>query len=371
MPISQKPDSVLLDTTIHITLNLENFMLKKLTETNSTSSLSLLFFIVIATSLFLFPFHAKAKLIDRVVAVVNNDIITLSELNEEMKEYFRKTEQSLDKQEQEHTRDMVRAQLLDQLIDQKIINQQAKIARVTISEQEFERAYRRNIEAMNITEDQLLDELHRAGIPLSTFQKSLRNKLLRDKLIMHAIQSKIIITEEMIEGYYNTVYVSANSQKAYDLLQMGFVYGKSKDLQDSPALLEADKVRALHKANEVHRKVMEGGDFTALARENSDLPSAEDGGNLGFLSLEDMADYMKDPIMRLSVGEVTPVIETPIGYQFFKLLSTQENGDMMNVAPYFEVKEEIRQTLFEKELQKEYKNWAKDIKEKTYIKKML
>ncbi len=346
-------------------------MLKKFTELNSTSFRISHLFIIVTIALFLFLSRAEAELVDRVVAVVNNDVITLSELDEATEEYLKNTPQSHDEYEQKEAHDTMRAQLLDQLIDQRIINQQAEIARVSISEQEFARAYKRNLEAMNITEKAFLDELLRAGMSLSTFQNSLRNKLLRDKLIMHEIQSKIIVTEEMIQQYYNTVHVSGNSQKTYDLLQMGFVYGQSKDLQNNPDLLEADKARALHQAEEVHRKVMEGGDFAALARENSNFPTAEDGGRLGLLSLADMADYMKDPIMKLSDGQVTPVIDTPIGYQFFKLISTQENGDMANVVPYFEVKEEIRQTLFEKELQKEYRNWVKDIKEKAYIKKML
>ncbi len=346
-------------------------MFKKVLKKNNILLRSFPLLVVISIALVLFSSRSEAELVDRVVAVVNNDVITLSELDEEAEDYLKKTQEFVDEGELKEVRDKVRAQVLDQLIDQRIINQQAKIARVTISEQEFERIYQKNLESMGISEDVFLEELSEAGMTLATFEKSLRNKVLRDKLIMHEIQSKIIVTEEMILDYYNTVHVNTGSQKTYDLLQMGFVYGQSENMQNSPDLLEADKARALLKANEVHRKVMEGEDFAVLAREYSDLPSAEDGGHLGFLSLEDMADYMKEPILMLTTGELTPVIETPIGYQFFKLLATQEEGSITNVVPYFEVKEEIRQTLFEKELEKEYTNWVEEMREKTYIKNML
>ena len=71
---------------------------------------------------------------------------------------------------------------------------------------------------------------------------------------------------------------------------------------------------------------MNGQDFMALAKKFSELPSAADGGNIGTFQKEEMADYMVTAISSLTPGQVSKIVETPDGYQFFKLLSSQDGG---------------------------------------------
>ena len=82
-----------------------------------------------------------------------------------------------------------------------------------------------------------------------------------------------------------------------------------------------------------------------------------------------MASYMRDAVINLEPGSISEVVETPSGYQFFKLLASQ-GGQIVVQASFASVKEEIRKTLYEKQLQKEYENWAKSLKENAYIKKL-
>ena len=100
------------------------------------------------------------------------------------------------------------------------------------------------------------------------------------------------------------------------------------------------------------------------------MPSAADGGDIGLFQKDEMATYMLDAVLTLKAGEISQVVETPVGFQFFKLLSSLE-GDIVHQVPYESVKEEIRKKLFEITFKEEFQTWVEDIKKGSYIKKML
>jgi peptidyl-prolyl cis-trans isomerase SurA len=79
-----------------------------------------------------------------------------------------------------------------------------------------------------------------------------------------------------------------------------------------------------------------------------------------------MAPAMRKAITGLKPGEVSTIVETPSGYQIFKLLSSQE-GQIVTKVPYESVKEEIREILYRQEMQKLYKNWLEELRAQSYI----
>ena len=137
-------------------------------------------------------------------------------------------------------------------------------------------------------------------------------------------------------------------------------------------LLQLNKAKDLarKRAEEARQEVLNGGDFGILARQSSDLPSAEDGGDLGVFQEDELASYMRDAILELNVGEISPIIETPTGFQFFKLLSRQK-GEGVEHAPLDTVKNDLRATLLEKKFEEAYEDWVGKIKKGSYIKRML
>jgi len=83
-----------------------------------------------------------------------------------------------------------------------------------------------------------------------------------------------------------------------------------------------------------------------------------------------MAAYMRDAILSMHPGEISPIIETGSTFQFFKLLSSRE-GDLVVKAPYESVKDEIRDILYRQEMEKNYKAWVENLREQAYIKILL
>ncbi|MDP2104565.1 MAG: peptidylprolyl isomerase, partial [Desulfobulbaceae bacterium] len=120
---------------------------------------------------------------------------------------------------------------------------------------------------------------------------------------------------------------------------------------------------------ETRKRALAGQDFHALARQFSDLPSAVDGGDIGVFKKEELSPDMKASILTMKPGEISPVENTPFGFQFFKLLSDQ--GDARLQAPYESVKDEVRQRLLEETLNAQFQKWIHELREQAYIKKLL
>lgn len=325
---------------------------------------------VLLGALFFQPGHGTAKMLDRIVAVVNDDIITLSELEESGKEYLERVHENAPEDERSEYIKEARNRLLTKLITERLINQQATAANIQITEEELQHNFEKNLEKIGLSRQEFLRKLEETGLSEERYKADLRNKLLRDKLIIYEVRSKVVVTDEMVKEYYDDQYAAGVSDGGFYLLQMGFIWGDSEQAQQSEDLMEADKARARRRAERIRQEVLDGEDFSKLARQESDLPSAEDGGDLGIFQEDELAPYMRDTIVNLDVGEISPVIETPNSFQFFKLLSRQDEEESMQ-AHFETVKEDIKAKLMESKFQEEYKKWVEQIKTGSYVKKML
>lgn len=323
------------------------------------------------TILMLFPQGiAKAQLVDRVVAVVNEDIITLTELQENGREFLEKIQESVPEDQRRQALREAQERILAKLIDQHLISQEAAKVNIDLSDAEFEQSFARNLEKMGVTRQELLAKLKASGLSEEKYLEDQRSQLLRDKLILYEVRSKIIITDEMIREYYAAEYAEELQDGGYYLLQMGFTWGDSEEMRQSPGLLMADKARARREAVETRQQLLGGADFAELARQKSDLPSAVDGGDIGIFQEDEMALAMREAVVKLKAGEITPVLETQNTFQIFKLLSRRQ-GEVVQQVPFETVKEEIRKKLFESEFNKEYRKWIEEMKKAAYVKKML
>ncbi|MEN8198721.1 MAG: peptidylprolyl isomerase [Thermodesulfobacteriota bacterium] len=311
----------------------------------------------------------SAQLVDRIVAVVNDDVITMSEVNKKGKGFFRKIQEQAPTAQLEEALGRAREEVLENLIDQKLISQEAIKQNVSVSDEELEAAAQQMLISNNMTRELLDTQLDEMGMDYDAYLGTLRSQILQSKLVNYEVRSKIIITDDMILDYYDTHYVKHVSGGGYYLMQMGFMWDKEGTGSSSTATQYAAKVDARERAERVRALVENGQDFRSLAEKFSDLPSAADGGDLGIFQKEDMAPYMQKAILPLKPGEISKIIETPAGYQFFKLLSSQD-GEIVVQASLESVKEEIRKKLHDQQLKETFDEWVRNIKKEAYIKKM-
>lgn len=311
----------------------------------------------------------KAEMVDRVVAVVNDDVITLSELDAEGQNVFRKIAATTPAENLAAELAAARADILETLIDKRLIAQKAAAKNITVSDAEVDAAFGNVLQRTRMTREQLLAKLQEAGLNETVYKTTLKSQILQNKLVGADVSSKIVVTEDMILDYYDTHYISRVDDGAFYLLQMGFSWQDPENGETSKAAQDAHKEDARKRAERVHNLARAGQDFGALARKFSDLPSRVDGGDIGTFQLNDMAAYMRDAVSELQPGEISEIIETPAGYQFFKLLSSGEDA-IIKKASYEAVKDTIKQELYDEELQRAYAQWVRELKDQAYIQKL-
>ena len=146
-----------------------------------------------------------AELVDRIVAVVNNDIISLQELNRITKPYVERIK--LNRYSSEKEQKMlfeIRRKILNQLIDDKLTDQELKKHNITVSKREIDRTIERIKEMAAITDEELRAELATQGLSMEEYRARTKEQLLRRKLINLEVRSKIVITQEDVEAYYDS-----------------------------------------------------------------------------------------------------------------------------------------------------------------------
>lgn len=336
----------------------------------STISSALKNTVAVISILFLFSFFlphiSEAEVVDRVVAEVNGDVITLSEVEKEGEGFLKKIALEVPSENRLEAVQQVRQDILRSLIDKKLIEQEAAKQGITVTDEEVANSFEQVLTANRVSKDDLLMELERNGVTEDSYLSNLKSQLYQNKLVNRDVRSKIVITEEAILDYYDTNYTKQIQEGSYYLLQIGIDWGETGGEDVDQAVLEQQKLTAKERAERVHKLARSGSDFQELAKKFSDLPSATEGGDIGVFEEDEMASYMKYAVTSLTPGEVSNIIETPVGYQFFKLLSNKEGGIVVQ-TPYGEVKEEIREKLYHQELGKEFDEWIQAIRDRAYI----
>jgi peptidyl-prolyl cis-trans isomerase SurA len=320
--------------------------------------------IIFLVFVFLWPSLGAAEhLVDRVIAVVNDDVITLTELENAGHLYFKRIQENAPGREVDLAMRKAREEVLASLIDKILIRQTAEKMSIKVTEGEVDTAIDQILARSNATIKEFRDDLAEMDMTEQEYRKNLRDQILQSKLINYEVRSRIVITENDIKDYYQKQYTKEGGESGYYILQMGFSWEKKGSLVMLGTIAKAD---AKKKAEEIRARVMDGENFKELAKSFSSLPSAKDGGDIGTLKKEEMAPYMRDTILAMKPGEISPIVETKSGYQFFKLISSRE-GDMIVLAPYESVREDIRNSLYEEEMKDQYDLWVKNIREQAYI----
>ncbi|MCP4341845.1 MAG: hypothetical protein GY799_23920 [Desulfobulbaceae bacterium] len=311
------------------------------------------------------PLYISAEVVDKVVAVINNEVITLSELEEETTGLFRSITKNNPDAPILDALEEAREVTLNSMIERQLIQQKAKKYNVNVTEADIDAAYETMRNNMSLNPSEFRKKLEKSGMTEESYRNKLRTQILQSRLLSYDVRSKIIVTEEMILDYYDENYTARVDKGSYYLLQMGFSWPET----DDPQKEAANKQETLKRTERVYNLVKNGQDFRLLAEKFSDLPSASDGGDIGIFTLDEMAPAMRDAVATLSPAELSKIIDTPAGYQFFKLLSGEENAIVVT-ASFEAAREEIKAKIFEEKLKAAYSEWVIKLKEDAYIQRL-
>lgn len=312
--------------------------------------------------LLLHPLGSQAETIDRVVAIVNDEVITQSELEQEGQRAFNAINKNAPPAELATRLAETRNKVLKGMIDDLLLNQKAREMKFGSSPAEVEEAITNMAAENQLTKEKLLQEVAAEGISEAEYRTRLGEQISRSKLINFQIRAKIVISDERARRYYQEVYLQQEPPAGYHLLQMGFRWtGKEA--------ASTTREEARQRAERLRKLVQDGQDFRELARSFSEVASARDGGDLGAIRLRDMAPEMRDLLSDLTPGQVSRVVEASDTVQFFQVLTINTDGPP-RFPPYELVSGPIHDRLFQEEMKNRLENWMKELREQAMIKEL-
>ncbi|MFP4225385.1 MAG: SurA N-terminal domain-containing protein [Desulfobacterales bacterium] len=300
---------------------------------------------------------SAAETVDRIVAIVNEDIIRLKELNEAFeplaeqvyaKDYAESKEQEILYEK--------RMEVLNQLIDEALADQVIQEKDITVSSQEIDNAIEQ-IKSMNhSTDEQLQQYLNMNGMDMAAYREKIRQQILRSKLVDREVKSSIVITESDIREYYENHPEKYKGKPAYHLKNIFVSYEGDKS-GSAPA-------PGREKISDAMAAINEGQAFEEVARTYSEASNASDGGDLGNFALSDLQTDLQPVIKDLEPGQASPVVETERGFQIFYLADIVHPGD----KPFEEVAGEIRNLLYEQAVDRKFNEWLDSLRAESDIK---
>ncbi|TNF52620.1 hypothetical protein EP227_07080 [bacterium] len=301
------------------------------------------------------PTSYSAVLLDRIVAIVNNDIITWSELRGTIEMEARMVLEGLEGEAREQKIQEIRKTFLNTMIDIKLQIQEAQKAGLSVGSAETESAIADIKKKYNLTEDAFIESLRAEGLDIVGYKEKLSEQILISKVIRQEVSENIFISDSEVKEYYETHKEQYLRKERVKIRQIFFSRPEDDILKSE---IET-------RAEEVSRRIQDGESFERLAREVSEDASREFGGDLGYISRGSVLKEIEDVAFNLDIGEVSRPFWSTSGLHIVKLEDRIESSNRA------EVKEKIKEILFEEVFQSKFEDWVKTLREKAYIKIIL
>ena len=311
------------------------------------------FLMIIVSTLLLIPAASpQSRTVDRIVAQVNDDIITLSDLNREMADVRQElaTKYTGDQLEQEAKK--AEKMVLDDLIREKLLMQKATELGFGANVDLQVTAAVENIRKQNNIKD--MQEFERAlaqqGMTLVGFRERLRRRIITQGLVQEMVSSRITLLSQEIDKYYKDHAADYTSQEEVTLSEIVIPY-------------EGNPAEAEGKANEIHASLRKGEAFAALATQYSKGPTASKGGNIGTYLTAKLNPAITTAIANLKEGEFTAVEKSGDAFVIYRVDARKPAV----VRPLDEVRDEIRNRLWEQKFNPEFERFVAQLKDEAYI----
>ena len=294
---------------------------------------------------------SAAEVVDRIVAEVNDEIITMSEVRTAARAM---EAQSGVKAKSKESKEIER-QLLDSLIDRKLAKAEAKRRGIQVEDKELAAAMEAFKKRSNLQDDEALkNALAQSGVTLKELKENIADQMLQERLISVVVKERAKVSDAEVRQVYESQFkggAGGGVQLHLRVIKIPF----------PPNVTEAQKEEAKKLAEKVMAEVKSGASFPEVARKYS-LNETD----AGFVSQKDLEPRFAEFLSRLKPKEVGPAL-APEGIQLIQLVE-RRSGE---AQPFEEVAPQIRRALQQKGMEKQFLEWVKTLRAKAHIKIML
>ena len=284
---------------------------------------------------------AQGKMLDKVVAVVNGDIVTLHELNQRMD-----SRRSAENQLQVAGEDAkMKKQILTSMINDILLQQEADRLGITVSEFEVENRMKQMLDSRGVSEERFKEVLRRRNMNLQEYKSRIKKQIKKNKLLTSMVRQKVVVTAQEVEDYYNK--------------------HRDKYLEPKECTICVILMQDRKRLQEVVQRIDKGEiSFTQAAERFSQGPATDNGGCLGTFEWSEMKEDWKEVIRGMDSGEVSGIVPLERGYGAFMLNSELSKKKI----PLQEVRDRIREKIYSQKLQKRYKEYVENLRSEAVVK---
>lgn len=255
--------------------------------------------------------------VDRIVAVVNDEVITLHELRAGL-------DVAVGQLRRQGTplppRDVLERQMLERLIMDKVQLQHAREIGLRVDDVQLDQTLQRIAASNKMSMAQFREALQNDGVPFAKFREDIRNEMTIARVREREVENKIAISEGEIENYLSGESGKAGASEEYEVAHI---------LLRAPESASPEQIGELKaKADQVLDRAVKGENFSQLAAAYSDAPDGLQGGNLGVRPLDRLPNIFSEVVVKLKPGEVAPLLRSPNGFHIVKLVAKRGGASL-------------------------------------------
>ena len=301
------------------------------------------------------PALSSAKIVERIVALVDNEIILLSELNK------RGTAAGVPPAKEEDFMSESRRQqalegVLWQMIDELLVKKKASEMQIKVENLEVERAID-NVALQNgVSRAELFDALRKQGLTIDGYRRDIRQQLLKHKVMSLKVRGRVRVSDEEARRFYNDQIREVRARDAF--------VGAHIVIKVPSSAGAATVARRRHDAEKIMEQLKKGAPFEEVAARMSEDPgTASSGGIIGRYMPGEIRPELDRAFLDMEPGEIAGPVRSPTGFHILKLVER----DASAVRSFADVRDRIKAQLIEVEMAKQQKLWIEELRRSSYI----
>ncbi len=291
----------------------------------------------------------EASVLDKVVAVINDDIITASDFEAAFVPIKRQIHAAYKDNALNEQLTQAKRQVLERMIDDLLILQDAKEKKLTVTQEDIE-DYINKVKLKFSSEDIYNESLLKQGLTPSSFKEKIKDQLLMKKYRMHVVGRSIdVYPHELLDFFQNNKekYIEHEAVKASQIY----------------VLKGGDLAFARDKIEEIFDQISNGEDFEKIFKQYSQGSDFIKSSDLGFFERGQMIKEIEDIVFISPIGTITNIIESNTGFHIVKVTARKEQ----NAISFDDVQEEIKSLVFNRKAENKYRGIINKLKEDAYI----
>ena len=301
--------------------------------------------------------QSKDTLVEEIVARVNNQIITLSDYEKAAQGLAEEVRQDC----QNCAPDQLAAEIKDRqknllrdMIDQQLLIERAKDMGIDVETELVKRLDEVRKENNLATMDDLEKAVEKQGIVWEDYKQQMKNGLLTQKVIQQEVGGRMDIGPDETKKYYDAHKQDFVRAEQVDLSEI-FLSTEGKTPEETAAIKT--------KADDLHKRIVNGDDFAELAKRHSEGSTAQDGGELGTYERGQLAPQLADAVFKLDRNGITDVIQTRTGFEILKVNEHYQAG----LQPLNKVSDQITNIIYKQKMDPAMRSYLAELREESYV----